>query len=279
MSGAGERAREGSSPVEDRHPWKAPPLAALNGVRHGFFGRRGGVSGGLYASLNAGLGSGDRREHVVENRRRVAQAQGVAPPCLLTLRQSHSARAVVARDASAGGRRGDALATDRPGLALGVLTADCAPVLLADGTAGVVAAAHAGWQGALGGVVEGALAAMERLGARRRAVVAVVGPCIGQASYEVGPEFLARFAAADQASRRFFVPAPRPGHHRFDLAGYVLARLRAGGVGLAVAGGGDSCAEEDRFFSYRRSVLRGERDYGRQLSVIGLAPLTEPGRR
>lgn len=276
MSGTGERAREGSPLLEDRHLWRSPPLAALSGVRHGFFGRRGGVSGGLYASLNAGLGSGDRRESVVENRRRVAQTQGVAPPCLLTLRQSHSARAVVARDDSAGGEPGDALATDRPGLALGVLTADCAPVLLADGAAGVVAAAHAGWRGALGGIVESALAAMERLGARRRDTVAVVGPCIGQASYLVGAEFRTRFVTTDEASRRFFVPAPgRPGRHRFDLAGYVLARLRAGGVGLAAAVGGDSCAEEDRFFSYRRSLLRVERDYGRQLSVIGLAPPVE----
>ena len=254
--------------------WQAPPLAALAGVRHGFFGRRGGVSRGLYAALNTGLGSGDRRACVLENRRLVARELGLAPECLVRLHQSHSAHAVVARDAAAGGQAGDALLSDRAGLALGVLAADCAPVLLADGAAGVVAAAHAGWQGALAGVVESALAAMERLGARRAAVVAAVGPCIGQASYRVGPEFLARFAAADAANRRFFVADD--GGWRFDLAGYVLARLRAAGVAQALALGRDSCAEEEHFFSYRRSVLRGEGDYGRQLSVIALAPAPAP---
>ncbi len=258
--------------------WQAPPLAALDGVRHGFFGRQGGVSRGLYATLNAGLGSGDRRACVLENRRLVARELGLAPERLVTLHQSHSAHAVVARDASAGGRAGDVLVSDRPGLALGVLAADCAPVLLADGAAGVVAAAHAGWQGALAGVVESALAAMERLGARRGAVVAAIGPCIGQASYRVGPEFLARFAAADAANRRFFVADG--GRWRFDLAGYVLARLRAAGVGQALALGRDSCAEDEHFFSYRRSVLRGQGDYGRQLSVIARAvapPAPAPG--
>ncbi len=248
-------------------------LSACPGVRHAFFGRTGGVSGGLFASLNVGFGSGDRRDRVIENRRRVAASQGVEAERLLTLHQVHGDDVVtVTRARDAAGRRADAMVTDRPDLALGVLTADCAPVLFADPAAGVVGAAHAGWGGALRGVIEATVAAMEALGASRRRIVAEVGPCIAQPSYEVGPEFHARFVAADPDNDRFFVPADRDGHRRFDLPGYALKRAKLGGVGDPAWTGHDTCALEDRFFSYRRGVLRGEPDYGRQIATIGLAP-------
>ena len=251
---------------------EASRLSACPGVRHAFFGRSGGVSVGLYASLNVGLGSGDRRDRVLENRRRVAASQGVEAARLLTLHQVHGADVVtVTRASDAAGRRADAMATDRPGLALGVLTADCAPVLLADPDAGVVGAAHAGWGGALRGVVEATVAAMEALGAARERIVAEVGPCIAQPSYEVGPEFHTRFVADDADNGRFFVPADRDGHYRFDLPGYALKRARLAGIVDPAWTGHDTCASEDRFFSYRRSVLLGEPDYGRQIATIGLA--------
>jgi len=251
----------------------APQLEGLPGIAHGFFGRDGGTSGGIYASLNCGLGSRDSRADVEENRRRVAQAMGVAPARLLTLYQVHSPDVVhVRRPEDAAGMKADAMVTTEPGLALGVLAADCAPVLFAAPEAGVVGAAHAGWGGALKGVVEATLAAMEGLGAERATIRAVVGPCIAQASYEVGPEFLARFVEADGDTARFFVPSDREGHHRFDLSGYVLARLAAAGVGQASWLGRDTCAEDASFFSYRRSVHRGEGDYGRQISAIALTP-------
>lgn len=249
----------------------APELCDLPGIDHGFFGREGGISGGIHASLNCGLGSKDRREDVVENRRRVAGAMAVAPDRLLTLYQVHSPDVVHVRGPEdAAGTRADAMVTTEPGLALGVLTADCAPVLLADAGAGVVGAAHAGWGGAFRGVVEATVAAMERLGAERGAIRAVVGPCIAQASYEVGPEFLARFVEADADNARFFVASDRDGHHRFDLPGYVLARLAGAGIGGATWVGRDTCAEDAAYFSYRRSVHRGEGDYGRQISTIAL---------
>jgi len=248
---------------------RADPLAALDGVVHGFFGRAGGVSGGIYGSLNCGLGSRDDRDAVVENRRRVASVLEVEDDALLTLYQVHSPDVVhVTRPEDARGTRADAMVTDRPDLALGILTADCAPVLFADEEAGVVGAAHAGWGGALGGVLEATVVAMERLGARRGCLRAVVGPCIAQASYEVGPEFLARFVAADAANTRFFVASDRPDHHRFDLPGFVLARLKAAGIPGPAWLGRDTCAEDDHFFSYRRSVHRAEGDYGRQVSTI-----------
>jgi len=252
---------------------RAPSLAAIEGIVHGFFGRTGGVSGGIYASLNCGFGSSDDRSAVGENRARVARAMAVAPDALLTLYQVHSPDVVVVRaPEDTRGVRADAMVTTVPGLALGVLTADCAPVLLADPAAGVVGAAHAGWGGAFRGVIEATVAAMAGQGARPARIVAAIGPCIAQASYEVGPEFHDRFVAAGGDEARFFVPSERPGHHRFDLPAYTLERLRRSGVATATWLGRDTCAEADRYFSYRRSVHRAEGDYGRQVSAIALTP-------
>ena len=237
---------------------------------HGFFGRQGGVSTGVVASLNCGLGSDDDPAAVRENRRRVADA--VQPgAALVGVYQVHDREvATVAEHWSDAARpHADALVTDRPGVALSILTADCAPVLFEDRAAGVVGAAHAGWKGALAGVLDTTLDALEALGADRARVAAVVGPCIGLASYEVDDGFRARFAVADPANDRFFRDA-RPGHARFDLEGYVLARLASAGVTRVEAMGLDTLADEARWFSYRRATLRGEADYGRQLSVIAL---------
>jgi polyphenol oxidase len=243
---------------------------ALGEVPHGFFGRRGGVSEGVCAGLNVGHGSGDDPERVAENRRLAVAA--VAPGAqLVTVYQVHSADAVVVREPWAHDERpkADAIVTDRPGLALGILTADCAPVLLADPEAGVIGAAHAGWKGALSGVLEGAVAAMETLGARRARILAAVGPCIGRKSYEVDEGFLQRFLAQDDQNDLYFSPG-RPGRHQFDLEGYVLARLAYAGVRRIEALGIDTYADEDRFFSYRRATHRAEPAYGRQLSLIAL---------
>lgn len=249
----------------------AAPLAALSGVRHAFFTRAGGVSRGIYAALNCGVGSQDAAEAVSENRRRAAAALGCPGEALTTLYQVHSAEAVTLQAPLPAAERpeADALVTDRPGVLLGVLSADCAPVLFADGEAGVVAAAHAGWKGALSGVTDAALAAMERLGARRERVAAAVGPCIAQASYEVGPEFAATFRAAHADNERYFV-AGRGDRLQFDLKGYLAGRLSAAGVGSVAVEPADTQADEARFFSYRRSVHRREGDYGRLLSAIVL---------
>lgn len=243
----------------------------FDGVAHGFLGRRGGVSVGAVAGLNVGLGSQDDPAAVAENRRRAAAAV-VPGATLTTLYQVHSAEAVIVDSPwpDADRPHADALVTDRPGLLLGILTADCAPVLFADRAAGVVGAAHAGWKGALGGVTDATLAAMERLGATRDRIVAAIGPCIARASYEVDDGFLATFAAADPANERFFADG-RPGRHQFDLEAYVAHRLAAAGVTRIAALGLDTYALEDRFFSYRRATHRGEADYGRQISVIGMA--------
>jgi len=244
--------------------------AALGGIAHGFLGRRGGVSQGAYASLNVGWGSDDDRAAIAENRRRAVEA--VAPGAkLVTVHQVHSADALQADAPWPDDARphGDAIVTDRPSLALGILTADCTPVLLADRAAGVIGAAHAGWKGALGGVIESTLAAMERLGADRSRVAAAIGPVIARKSYEVDDGFLRRFAEADPDNERFFSPG-REGHQQFDLEAYVLARLAAAGVIRAEALGLDTYADPDRFFSYRRAVHRGEPTYGRQLSLIAL---------
>jgi YfiH family protein len=243
---------------------------ALEGVAHGFLGRRGGVSEGVCAGLNVGLGSNDDREAIHENRRRAVAA--VAPQAkLVTLHQVHSPDAihVTGPFADEARPRADAMVADRPGLILGILTADCAPVLLADREVGVVAAAHAGWKGALGGVVESTVAEMERRGASRSRIAAAVGPCIARRSYEVDEAFLRRFAQADPEHERFFTLG-REGHHQFDLEGFVLSRLAAAGLARIEAIGEDTYSQPDRFFSYRRATHRGEADYGRQVSLIAL---------
>jgi len=245
--------------------------AALEGVPHGFLGRKGGVSKGVCAGLNVGFGSGDDRDAIEENRRRAVAA--VVPDADLgTLHQVHSPEAVYAGAAWPDDvrPRADALVTDRPGLALGILTADCTPVLLADREAGVIGAVHAGWKGALGGVVEAAVGLMERHGADRGRIAAAIGPVIARKSYEVDEGFLRRFAEADPGNERFFSPG-REGHHQFDLEAFVLARLAAAGVTRAEALGLDTYSDPDRFFSYRRATHKGEPSYGRQLSLIALA--------
>lgn len=248
----------------------APDLDRLDGIAHGFFTRRGGVSRGIYDSLNGGQGSADDATAVTENRRRIAASLGV--PHLVTVHQHHSPDVVHVTAPFDGARpKADAMVTDRPGLALGILTADCGPLLLADAIAGVIGGAHAGWGGALHGVVEATLAAMERLGARRERITAVLGPTLAPASYEVGPEYRQRFTDADPANDRFFhqpAGAPRP---FFDLPAYIAARARRAGIADFTDLGRDTYAEPALFYSYRRSVHLGEPDYGRLVSAIALA--------
>lgn len=242
----------------------------LAGIPHGFLGRRGGVSEGVCWGLNTGLGSHEDAEVVSENRRRAVTT--VAPDATLVgLYQIHSADVVTVTTPypDAERPRADALVTDRPGIALGIVTADCAPVLLADRQAGVIGAAHAGWKGALGGVTDNSIAAMEALGADRARIVAAVGPCIARASYEVDEAFRARFAAEDRETHRFFADG-KPGHSWFDLEAYVAHRLAAAGIGRVETLGEDTYCQPDRFYSYRRATHRGEPDYGRQISVIAL---------
>jgi len=249
----------------------SPLLSALPGVRHAFFTRQGGVSEGVYASLNVGRGSGDEPDRVAENRARAAAALALPAEALSTCYQIHSAQAVVA-DAPLGLARpqGDAVATRTPGVLCGALAADCAPVLIADADARVVAAVHAGWRGALAGVVEAAVAAMASLGASPARMRAAVGPCIGPASYEVGLEFLEAFVAADAGHARFFAPGAQPDKRLFDLPAFVLSRLDVAGVARAAWTGDDTYPDAARFFSNRRAAHRGERDYGRLLSAIVL---------
>jgi YfiH family protein len=249
---------------------KSALLDQLPGVRHAFFTRRGGVSTGVYDSLNVGVGSKDDPEAVQENRARAAAALGVELSHLLTCYQIHSNIAVTADAPFAKRPEADAVVTKTPGLACGALAADCAPILLADGEARVVASAHAGWKGALGGVVAATVEAMVAQGARRERIVAAIGPCIGQASYEVGEEFMDRFSLEAPGSERFFAPGRAPGKRQFDLPGFVLQRLHEGGVERAEWTGQDTCADENLFFSNRRSFLTGESDYGRLLSAIVL---------
>jgi hypothetical protein len=249
---------------------QATELGGMPGIDHGFFTRRGGVSEGVYGSLNCGQGSADAPERVSENRARVARALNTDPERLLSVCQVHSSDAVAVDAPWAGVRpKADAIVTATRGLALGVLTADCAPVLFADAEAGVIGAAHAGWRGALAGVMDATVAAMERLGARRERISAAVGPTIGQDSYEVGPEFEREFLTAAPQSHQFFHTCPdqRP---RFDLAGFCRARLEAAGVGIVEVASPNTYAEESRFFSFRRSTHRMEPDYGRQISAIVL---------
>lgn len=250
---------------------QSPLLAALPGVRHAFFTRQGGVSQGVYDSLNVGRGSRDDPAAVEENRRRAAAHFGAPPEALLTCHQIHSATALVA-DAPFGERRpeADGVVTAAPGLVCGALSADCAPVLIADPQARIVAAAHAGWRGALDGVVGSAVARMVELGADPSRMVAAVGPCIGPESYEVGLEFYDRFAAAAPDVDRFFRPADTADKRLFDLPGFVLRRLAEAGVTQVEWLGLDTCAEDGLFFSNRRAFKRGEPDYGRLLSAIVL---------
>lgn len=243
---------------------------SLGQLPHGFLGRRGGVSVGLCAGLNVGFGSDDDRE-AIEGNRRLAIAALLQEASLATVHQVHSAEVVVADCAWPQGERpkADAMVTDTPNLLLGILTADCAPVLFADHHAVVVGAAHAGWRGALAGVTDATIAAMERLGARRDNIHAAVGPCIAQPSYEVDETFRARFLDEDGANARFFVEADG-GKPHFDLEAYVVHRLIAAGIGEVEALNLDTYGDADRFFSYRRATHRGEADYGRQLSAIGI---------
>lgn len=243
--------------------------AALGGLPHGFLGRQGGVSTGIFASLNVGLGSSDDPAAVIENRARAAAA--ILPGAeLVTLYQIHSAQVVTVDAPLAERPQGDALVTRKPGLVLGILTADCAPVLFADARAGVVGAAHAGWKGALGGVTDATIAAMEALGAQRADIVAAIGPCIERLSYEVSDAFVVTFTHAEPANERFF-SAGRPGHAHFDLEAYVAHRLHAAGIKRVEMLGQDTLSQPARYFSYRRTTLAGEPDYGRQISLIGLA--------
>lgn len=246
-------------------------LATVEGVGHAFFTRQGGISRGLYESLNVGLGSGDDIEAVRENRRRAAAALGASSEALATCYQIHSARVAIA-EAPWGPERpkGDAVVTAREGLICGALAADCAPVLIADGPARLVAAVHAGWRGALAGVVEAAVSAMVKRGGSPARMVAAVGPCIAQGSYEVGADFVTQFTSRDEGYSRFFAPGVTSDKRQFDLPGFVLARLAAAGVSSSEWIGRDTCAEEHDFFSNRRAFHRGEADYGRLLSGIVL---------
>ncbi len=249
---------------------RSPLLSGLAGVKHGFFGRQGGVSAGIYDSLNCGPGSHDAPEAVRENRARVARTLGA--PHLLSLYQVHGIEVITAREPWENGKdrpRCDAMVTDRPGLALGTLAADCAPILFADPEAGVAGAAHAGWRGALAGVAEATVGAMERLGAKAHRIRAALGPTIAQSSYEVGPEFPAPFLAERRDSERFFAAAATPGKHMFDLPGYMAARLARIGVAAEWIAH-DTCAQRDAYFSYRRTTLGGGGDYGRNVSAIVL---------
>ncbi|EIZ85306.1 hypothetical protein WYO_1671 [Methylobacterium sp. GXF4] len=253
---------------------EAPELSSHARVRHAFFTRVGGVSEGIYATLNGGLGSQDVPERVAENRTRMCAQLGLAPDRLVSLYQVHSA-AVVTVEApipAADRPKADAMVTRMPGLALGIATADCGPILFADPENGVVGAAHAGWKGALTGVIEATVRAMEALGARRRQIVAVLGPTISQASYEVGPDFVARFRTEAPGMDRFLGPGTRADHAQFDLPGFILARLGEAEIGEAATLNLCTYADPDRFYSYRRTTHRGEPDYGRLISAIALTP-------
>ncbi|HVT56066.1 MAG TPA: peptidoglycan editing factor PgeF [Xanthobacteraceae bacterium] len=248
-------------------------LKALPGIRHAFFTREGGVSTGIYASLNGGLGSKDDFANVQENRRRMASALGVPDGHLVSCYQIHSADVIVAEIpwTRADAPRADAIVCKTPALAVGVSIADCGPVLFADGEAKVIGCAHAGWKGALTGVLEATIDKMESLGAARARIKAAIGPLIRQDSYEVGPEFVTRFRDADHKNIRFFAPSDREHHSLFDLPGYIAMRLKKAGVGTVDDLCLDTYSDEDRFFSYRRTTHKGEPDYGRLIAAIALA--------
>ena len=258
--------------MQDPMPIESSLLAkgGESGIRHGFFTRHGGVSGGIYEGLNVGLGSRDVRDDVVENRRRVAAYFGQPLERLATVNQVHSPD-VISVDASYAGERpsADALVTATPGIVLGVLAADCGPILFADPKNRVIGAAHAGWKGALYGVAENTIAAMIALGAERQNILACLGPSIAKASYEVGPEFFARFMDEDARFAAFFSPSQKSGHYQFDLPGLTTQRLREAGV-AAENLDMDTYPDPERFFSYRRTTHAGEADYGRQISAIAI---------
>jgi YfiH family protein len=249
----------------------SPLLSAIPGLRHAFFTREGGVSGGIYAGLNGGIGSQDDPASVAENRRRMAQQMGVSPEHFLSVWQIHSPDAVVVTGPWEGAARprADAMVTRTEGLAIGVTAADCGPILFVDPNARVIGAAHAGWKGALTGILESTVDAMEKLGAERSGIVAAIGPLIRQHSYEVGGEFVERFVEADAENALFFIPSAREGHAMFDLAGFIRIRLENAGV-LMIDDTGIDTYSDERFYSYRRSVHRGEPDYGRHVHAIAL---------
>jgi hypothetical protein len=246
-------------------------LASLDHVEHAFFTRKGGVSAGLYTSLNCGFGSGDDPENITENRRRAAISLGLTEGALTTVNQVHGTEIVQVTGAWVRGEapKADGMVCDQPGIGLGILTADCAPVLLADRDARVIGACHAGWRGAFDGVIEATLRAMEKLGANRDNIHAAIGPCIARCSYQVGAEFHQRFVAADPTTARFFT-ADAEEHFRFDLEAYTLWRTNEAGIAGVTATGLDTCAMEEQLFSYRRTTLAGGADYGRALSAITL---------
>lgn len=248
----------------------ARTLDKAAGVGHGFFTRRGGVSEGPFASLNCGLGSGDDLSRVGANRARAMERLGLSGPDLVTACQTHSAAVHVVETRPDDPPRADSLVTRARGVALGVLTADCAPVLFADAGSGVIGAAHVGWRGARAGILEATVRAMTDLGARAGGIMAAIGPCIGPESYEVGAEFQAAFTGDDADDGDLFRPAEREGHFRFDLPGYIARRLSRLMPGAVEALPFDTCGEESRFFSYRRACLEGETEYGRCLSAIAL---------
>jgi hypothetical protein len=250
---------------------EASNLAALDNLRHGFFTREGGVSEGVFQSLNCGFSSGDEAARVAENRVLALRQLDMTADRLCTVRQVHSARVVVVSEPGHQPVEADSLVTDRPGIALGVVCADCAPVLIADREAGVIGCAHAGWRGALAGVIEATVLAMTRLGARSQAMRAAVGPCIAQTSYEVGPDMLAQFVAKDAASEALFAPVAGSDRLLFDLRGYVLRRLAAAGIDDRTALPDDTLADEARFFSARRTRRQGGERFGLLLSAIALA--------
>lgn len=252
-------------------PLQSEALSALEGpIRHGFFTRQGGVSRGIYHGLNVGIGSQDEPALVAENRARVAGWFSLPVSRLATQHQVHSPSVVTIESPDNLPRhQADAMATRVPGIILGVLSADCGPILFADAQGGVIGAAHAGWKGALDGVLEATIEAMEKLGADRKRITAVLGPSIAQPHYEVGPEFVERFVAREPSYARYFIPSEKPGHAMFDLPGLTVDRLAAAGV-QASSLGLSTYPDEDRFYSYRRTTHRQEADYGRQISAIAL---------
>jgi len=257
---------------------KAEELSRLPSIRHGFLGSEGGVSEGVYGSLNCGFGSGDDLARVTENRRRALASLGAPDAALVSARQQHTNKAIPVSEPwqRSDAPIADAMATREPGIALGILSADCAPVLMADDRAGVIGAAHAGWRGALDGVTDALIALMIEMGAEAQNISAAVGPCISQRSYEVGPEFRMRFVGADAANEDLFNPGPKPGHHLFNLPGYLMARLQARSLGAVASLGIDTYPDDSGFFSYRRCCHQGQSQYGRALSVITLARETRP---